>query len=271
MIKTQYQKELVISATCSKTTSNKKADVLKIQSWLNLFALVNPGAATATGIDGDFGPGTEKAVINFQNFNNLSATGIVDNTVFAQMAAPLNNAFTAAPTGNTLRDLVVATAQAHLQQHPFELEVFHQANSGPWVRSYMDGNEGTPWFWCMGFAQSILDQAASLQKKDFRSLMPLSYSCDIVATKGIERKILIKNKEIRINPFLAQPGDIFLLQRSATDWHHTGIITGIDNDVFSTIEGNTNTDGSVNGNGVYSRTRNFRKQLLDVFSIQSLV
>ncbi|XHR97653.1 hypothetical protein ACFJIV_13940 [Mucilaginibacter sp. UC70_90] len=42
-------------------------------------------------------------------------------------------------------------------------------------------------------------------------------------------------------------------------------------DLFDTIEGNTNTDGSSNGNGVYKRVRNFQTSKLDVFSIQPLV
>jgi peptidoglycan hydrolase-like protein with peptidoglycan-binding domain len=271
MIKTHYTKELSISAPCEKKMTNEETDVLKIQSWLNLFALNHPDAGTASGIDGDFGPGTEKAVINFQKFNNLEITGSVDNKVFEELTAPLKKAFSPLPNMNNLRDQIVTTANAHLQQRPFELDISHQTNSGPWVRSYMDGHEGTDWFWCVGFAQSIIDQAASSQNKDFRSLIPLTYSCDVVALRGQEKNALIPNSDIRSNPSLAKPGDLFLLQRSPTDWHHIGIVIDVDKDVFSTIEGNTNTDGSFNGNGVYARTRNFRKQVLDILSIQSLV
>lgn len=271
MIKTQYVKEGRISATCSRTIANKKADVLKIQSWLNLFAQVHPDSVTATGIDGDFGPSTETAVRSFQQYNKLPVTGEVDSALFSKLSQPVTAAFTTQGKATHLRELIVEIAHLHLAQQPYELVIFDQPNSGPWVRSYMDGFEGKKWFWCAGFVQSIFDQAASQLQKDFRSLMPLTYSCDIIAQKAIDKKLLIRNKTIRTNPALAKPGDIFLLQKSAADWEHTGIITGVDQDIFETIEGNTNTDGSSNGNGVYKRTRNFRKQALDVFSIEPLV
>jgi hypothetical protein len=267
MIKKQYLKERQISATCTQTSANKKADVLKIQSWLNLFAGINPSAGTATAIDGSFGPSTKKAVVNFQTANALSQNGEVDATVFGKLSDSLTSAFEAKSSATNLRDIVVDLAHIHLAQKPFELSINGQANSGPWVRSYMDENEGNPWFWCMGFAQSILDQAFSQLGQNFQSLMPLSYSCDVVAMKGIEKKILIRSKDVRNQPSLVKPGDLFLLQKSATDWHHTGLIIGVDGDVFDTIEGNTNTDGSPNGNGVYKRVRNFRTQTLDVFPI----
>ena len=90
MQKTFYKKELLIKAPQQKNgAANNKKDIEKIQSWLNLFAMQNPSAGTATGIDGDFGPATEKAVINFQKFNSLSQTGIVDQTLFNFLSSPL--------------------------------------------------------------------------------------------------------------------------------------------------------------------------------------
>ena len=76
MIKKQYLKELVISGPCARNlTTNKKADVLKIQSWLNLFAQTKPSAGTSTGIDADFGPATELAVRHFQKAKGLTESG----------------------------------------------------------------------------------------------------------------------------------------------------------------------------------------------------
>jgi peptidoglycan hydrolase-like protein with peptidoglycan-binding domain len=272
MIKKQYLKEIAISATQQKKGStNNSKDTTKVQSWLNLYAVTNPSAGTSTGIDGDFGPGTETAVMSFQKAKGLPQTGIVDNVVFAQLCQPMVKAFTTTVTGNGLRELIVNTAIQHLSNAPFELVVKGQSNSGPWVRAYMDNNEGTPWFWCMGFVQTIVDQAASQLGKDFRTLMPLTYSCDTVATTGINKGLLNRVAAIRANPSIVKPGDIFLVQKSPNDWMHTGIITGVHGDLFDTIEGNTNTDGSSNGNGVYKRVRNFQSSKLDVFSIQPLV
>ena len=50
-------------------------------------------------------------------------------------------------------------------------------------------------------------------------------------------------------------GDIFLLSHGGARGH-TGIVTRVHDDgTVTTIEGNTNNDGSRNGNGVYERTR----------------
>lgn len=271
MQKKHYLKELVISNSQKrKGSNNSKNDILKIQSWLCLYALQNPLAGTSTGIDGDFGPATESAVKKFQKAQKLQETGIVDVALFGQLSMPLGKAFTTLAKAKNIRDAIVEIARNHLAQKAFEQQIFGQNNSGPWVRSYMDGHEGEPWFWCAGFVQAIIDQATSQFNKNFKVLMPLTYSCDTLALTAKQKKCFIKNADIKTNPNLVKPGDIFLVQKSTNDWIHTGIVTAVQNDIFETIEGNTNNDGSNNGNGVYARTRNFRKSKLDVFSIESL-
>lgn len=272
MQKSFYQKELLIKATQQrKGANNNKKDIEKIQSWLNLFAMQNPSSGTATGIDGDFGPATEKAVLNFQKFNSLTQTGIVDQKIFDILVSPLKKAFEDPIAGNNLRELILNTGKNHLKNHPFELVINNQSNSGPWVRSYMDGHEGSPWFWCMGFVQAIIDQAASIQGKNFKSLMPLTYSCDTVGMTGIHKKILTRYQAARIDPALIKPADVFLIQKTTNDWFHTGIVTAVNGDIIETIEGNTNADGSHNGNAVMNRIRNFKQSKIDFFSIESLV
>ena len=50
----------------------------------------------------------------------------------------------------------------------------------------------------------------------------------------------------------------------------TGLVKAVNGDVFETVEGNKNKNGSSKDNGVYARTRNFRLSKLDVFSIEPL-
>ncbi len=272
MQKTQYQKELQLSATQKKNgSSNNKKDVMKIQSWLTLYTMANPAAGTAVGIDGDFGSGTEQGVINFQHAKGIPESGMVTQDTFSLLCEPMQKAFEARVSGSNLRQLVVNTAQNHIKNKPFELVINNQPNSGPWVRAYLDGNEGSAWYWCMGFVQSVLDQAASLLDKNFKTLMPLTYSCDTVGTTGLQKGLLSRYSAVRNDPSLAQPGDIFLLQKTPYDWTHTGIITAVGDDFFETIEGNTNAGGSSNGNAALKRVRNFRQSKLDVFSIEPLV
>ncbi|MHA7059784.1 peptidoglycan-binding domain-containing protein [Aquimarina sp. M1] len=272
MKKTAYQKELAIKATQKRRgANNNRKDVMKIQSWLTLFSIPNPSSGTATEIDGDFGPATERAVKNFQGFKGLTKTGIVDQELFDELSSNLKEAFKKPLVSNNLRDLMVEVAENHLRQHPFELDIKGQSNSGPWVRSYMDGHDGTLWFWCMGFAQAILDQASSELGKNFKTLMPLTYSCDTVGNTGLKKGLLSRYQQIRKDPTIIQRGDIFLIQKSHLDWTHTGIIISRDNDVIETIEGNTNHQGSRNGIAVMKRTRSFRRSKIDVFSIEPLV
>ncbi|GAB4014549.1 hypothetical protein GCM10028808_37330 [Spirosoma migulaei] len=272
MQKTSFQNELTISSTQQRNgASNSRKEVRKIQSWLTLFSMSHPGSATATGIDGDFGKATEQAVKNFQKAKGVAETGLVDQTTFDLLSAPMRAAFLGTSQGTGLRELILTIAENHLVNRPFELIIDQQPNSGPWVRAYMDGNEGSEWFWCMGFVQAILDQAASVQGKNFKKLMPLTYSCDTVGMTGLQKGILSRYTQIRNDPSLVKPGDIFLLQQAPHDWIHAGIISAVDDDIFETIEGNTNEGGSNNGNAVLKRVRNFRKSKLDVFSIESLV
>jgi hypothetical protein len=141
MQKTFYQRELLIKATQQRRgVNNNKKDIEKIQSWLSLFSMQNPSSGTATGIDGDFGPATERAVMNFQKTKSISQTGIVNQALFDLLSSPMKKAFTASISGNNLRELVVNVAKNHLMNSPFELVIKQQSNSGPWVRSYMDGH-----------------------------------------------------------------------------------------------------------------------------------
>jgi len=271
MQKTFYLKELTISGTQKLGGSNSKKDVLKIQSWLTLFDLANPGSGTTSSIDGDFGPATEKAVMNFQKIKKLPANGIADSKLFEKLCEPLKTAIEKPIAGSGLRQLIINAAKQHLAYQPYELTINKQSNSGPWVRSYMDGNEGEPWYWCMGFVQTIVDQAASTLGKNFKTLMPLTYSCDTVGTTGLNKGNLTRYSKVRTDPSIVKPGDIFLIQKSPSDWYHTGLIISVGDGIFETIEGNTNDDGSHNGNRVCRRIRNFMTSKLDVLSVESLV
>lgn len=272
MRKTFYKKELVISNTQKRRgQQNKRSDVMKIQSWLCLQEQMTPGIGTMTAIDGDFGPATEKCVKNFQKFSNSPETGIVDQQLFGTLSQPLKNAFENVSAQQNIRETILSVAENHLNNHPKELVIKGENNSGPWVKSYMDGHDGELWYWCMGFVQAILDKALALHDIKFTKIMPLTYSCDVVGMKGLEHKSLIRNSKLKQQPHLVKPGDVLLIRRTWYDWTHTAIIIDIDDETFTTIEGNTNRDGSRNGDGVYKRVRNFKKSSLDVFTLDKWI
>ncbi len=53
-------------------------------------------------------------------------------------------------------------------------------------------------------------------------------------------------------------GDIFIIDLGK-GFGHTGLVVNVNGEKIDTIEGNTNIDGSANGNGVYLRSRNISK------------
>lgn len=272
MVKKHYRKELLISGPQQiNGAGNNRKDVMKIQSWLVLSELAHPGSSATITIDGDFGPATLQAVKKFQQHHHLPSGGKVDQELFDRLCFPLKNAFENPVSGHDLRQLVVKVASQHLACHPFELMIQNQSNCGPWVRAYMDGFEGKMWWWCMGFVQAIIDQAASQLNKNFRIMMPHTYSCDTVGMYALNQRNLVRNREVRTSPSLVKPGDIFLIRKTTFDWIHTGIIVKVGDGIFETIEGNTNREGSANGNRVFRRIRNFRKAQIDVVSLNPLV
>lgn len=269
MIKNAYKQELKLAITCQK--GSKGQAVQQIQEWLNLTINRFPGVALATTVDGQFGSATEKAVKNFQKAAGIPVTGIVTPDVFTALVRPLQVAFQPPAKEATTRAMVLKVAQTHLKSRAAELQSDNVQNLGPWVRSYCDGFEGSPFKWCMGFAQTVLDIAASANDRKYTDLMPQSLSCDVVAMAGKQNGRLIENASIRKNPALAKPGDLFLIRyANMTDWFHTGIIADVDAEVFETIEGNTDVKGSSNGTGVFARVRNYHKATIDVFSIDGL-
>ena len=218
---------------------DKQGQVKLVQEWLCLHG-------EHVVIDGDFGPATEAAVKDFQAKSGVGVTGIVDASIFAQLVRPMTAALAAIPArGRSLGELVVTYAQQHLAQHP--LEVGGQ-NRGPWVRLYMDGNEGQPWAWCAGFAGFCLKRACDTLGEGL-PIVP-SFSCDsLAASAKAKGKFVGRDK--------AGPGSFFLVRNTPTDWTHTGIVVSVGGETFKSIEGNTNDDGSREGYEVCARTRGY--------------
>lgn len=216
-----------------------------IQEWLGLRGF-------HVSIDGDFGPATETAVKQFCTQQGLLDSGVVDTSVFDRLIAPMKAALASiTPQGRSFGELVVAYGQQHLQQHPREIG---GQNRGPWVRMYMDGNEGTQWAWCAGFTCFCLKQAC----QSLGVPLPLvpSFSCDSLAASAKEKGIFVKEPQPNDRTKIT-PGSFFLVRRTNTDWTHTGIVVSAASEVFSTLEGNTNDEGSREGYEVCARTRGY--------------
>lgn len=206
-------------------------------------------------VDGIFGPATDYALREFQKREKLVVDGIVFQKTFEKLISPMLNAMKEIPpNGRSLGELVVAYAEQHLKEHPREVG---GQNMGPWVKLYMNGNEGPQWPWCAGFACFILKQAC----KCLNVPLPIksSFSCDTLAANAKEKGIFLSEADVRRGEILT-PGSFFLVRRTSTDWVHTGIVTGVEDDIFHTVEGNTNDEGSREGYEVCKRVRGYPKK-----------
>lgn len=83
--------------------------------------------------------------------------------------------------------------------------------------------------------------------------LPKTRSCDVLLEYAIKKNLIAP---------LTVPsrGDLFLVMKSPTDAIHVGFVETLRADqgtlAFQTLEGNTNTDGSSNGIGVFRNVRN---------------
>lgn len=220
---------------------DRSGQVKLIQEWLSLHG-------HHVAIDQKFGPATEFAVKKFQVKSNLDASGIVDHETFNFLIAPITAALVEIPKKDvTLGEMVVAYAKQHLAQHPREIG---GQNRGPWVRLYMNGKEGEASPWCAGFVCYCLRQACNTLNVSL-PITP-SYSCDLLAQSAKVKGRFVKRDK-------AGPGSLFLVNKSANDWVHTGIVVSTSPETFTSIEGNTNDNGEREGYEVCSRTRGYNR------------
>jgi hypothetical protein len=227
---------------------SKGRKVKLIQEWLCLHGF-------HVAIDSDFGPATDSAIREFQKKNGLKSDGVVGKNTFARLIKPMTDALKPiAAGGKSLGKMVVAYAEQHLKQAPLEIG---GQNRGPWVRLYMDGNEGPEWPWCAGFASFILKQAC--RTLDVALPIETSVSCDVLAGQAKQKEIFVSEPKAK-DRNLVMPGSLFLVRRTDTDWIHTGIVLTADSDVFYTIEGNTNDDGGREGYEVCKRIRGYQNK-----------
>lgn len=87
-------------------------------------------------------------------------------------------------------------------------------DKGPWVRLYMDGNEGHAWPWCAGFASFILKQAST--SLNVPAPVRTSFSCDILAAGAQEKGKFLDGSKLP-NRKQITPGSLFLVKKTATD------------------------------------------------------
>lgn len=218
--------------------------VTRLQEWL----LLNGYSVVISGTVDDQ---TEVALRRFAEDKGLAYDGELSRELDRALKKPIHNA--ANPeidvSDLSIQETIVAIARLHLENNPREVG---GANRGPWVRYYMNGNDGSAWPWSAGFVTTILGKAYALHKAQ----PPIgSFSNDTIANQAKGLGIFLSEKDATADDL--SPGDLFLLRRTSTDWVHVGIIIEVGFENFKAIEGNTNNNGSREGYEVAIRSRSY--------------
>ncbi|CTQ51939.1 spore cortex-lytic enzyme [Roseibium album] len=214
-----------------------------------------------TAVDSEFGEATKRSVKAFQEARGEASSGVVNKATWAHLVAPMVRAFSQpAGTVNSLPDAVMRIANQHLREHPVEIG---GQNMGPWVRAYMNGNEGRAWPWCAGFVTFVLKQAAKVT--GISTPIDGSFSCDLLAAQARNEGRFVSERSLNASPANFSDAGlgsccIFLVRRTSSDWTHTGFAFNYAGRTCDTIEGNTNDEGSREGYEVCRRIRGRKKK-----------
>ena len=232
--------------------SKNAAAARRVQEWCTFHG-------PATGIDGDYGSGTEGAVRDLQTRRGIPATGVVDARTWAALTAPMLRALAdVKPGGPGLHGMVTAVAAQHLAQHPVEVG---GDNKGPWVRLYMDGKDGEAQQWCAGFLCFVVQQAALRTQTE----MPFrrQVGCDALVADAKRDGRFVAGDDLRTPAARISrlpPGTIFAIRKAddPADYIHAGLVSEAGGDRYRTVEGNTNQTGSERGFEVTENSRRYQ-------------
>lgn len=264
LVKTHYLKELAAPDLPLKF-GDEGAGVKRVKEWLMLWQFDEYFADIALILDENFDKNCELLVKEIQKFSGLykseiKPTGIVDEKTWQFLTLPLAEAMDLTTYKNlkTPAERQVYFASRHLQFHASELL---QDNLGPWVRSYVDGNDGDWAAWCQAFACMIWDQTFSSYGKRFDKVYANTWSCEKALEQAKASGHLRSHEEVVSGRYQPKPGDLALYTFTGSSVaHHTEVVYEIldaSTGQMRTIGGNTNFAGSNTGVGVFFVNRNY--------------
>jgi len=209
----------------------------------------------------------ETAVRSFQASRGLAIDGIVGPQTWGRLAQAIPpaqppGAATTLPAHAQLRAELVRQAVACLGIRE------QGANRGPAVEALQREGGGKPGdAWCAEFCAAVLGRACRVLG------IPVPFKVD----PNVETLAREATAAGRARPAVdGQIGDLLLLGRlhgSRPDYFHVGLIVGGGPQAqFETIEGNTNVDGSAEGDGVYRKQRQAAQSdlVVDVTAVGTL-
>ena len=218
-----------------KKGSANKTEVKKLQSWL----LLNGFNIGKYGADGIFGNDTEKAVEAFQESVNIKIDGEVGDATRDMMKWVDEGKPQIQVTGSTaLQQLSLKKAQSQIGV----VEVPRNSNRGKDVEKYLASiNLPGGYAWCAAFGYWCVDEAA----KELKVPNPLCKTGSVLM-QWHQRQVLQSKRPL--------VGDIFIMDFGKGKGH-CGFVEKVTGSYIHTVEGNTNYEGSREGDGVYRRKR----------------
>jgi len=179
------------------------------------------------------------------NENSLKANEVLGRIKWPALFGIKRSPIIENPLENLLSYVLdIARSQVGVMEEP------SGSNSGPEVNKYHDAvgiPHGDPWsiafiYWCF-----------SLACADFKMPNPLYKAGRVIDVWNNTDAKKILAADVKTNTSLILPGQIFIISAGGI-FGHAGLIDKVDGDILTTIEGNTNTNGSDKGIGVYRRT-----------------
>lgn len=181
-------------------------------------------------IDGDYGPLSIHAVQSFQKDNHIPVTGVPDPATFDALYK------------DTLPTSVNLAERA--KQYAISKNGVREAtgkNDGQDVEMFLASvGLGKGYSWCMAFLYWCYQQAS----RDLRIANPM------IPTGGVMDQY--RRNKVMLQTHIPQANDIGIIKLH-DDAGHTFIVDSVvpKNNGIITVEGNTNDNGSANGDGVY--------------------
>jgi hypothetical protein len=124
-----------------------------------------------------------------------------------------------------------------IREFPGNRGPWFPGNRGPWVSFFMGGEDGQPW--CAAFATWLTRKAGAA--------VPIMWGCGSIASWAMSEDRLSESPTA---------GGLFLLPHTTgIGYAHTGIVAEVCGAAVRTVEGNSNDDGSANGDRVVQRFR----------------
>ncbi len=178
-------------------------EVRHVQEWLTLHGL-------SVNVDGIYDPPTVQAVTTFQESKHLPATGVVDPITFRVLTKPMRDVFSGQLSESN--QLFESKWIAELAERHFEAGAGSlKGNTGPWVRLYLNGEEGREW--TSGFVSFVIEQTIFTAESPLfdSAIQALSVPTLEALQKRAEIGGLLKTSlDMDYQP---KRGDVFLVER----------------------------------------------------------